>query len=337
MKDHEIDYQNLYNEERSARINAEKLMSTRSKELHFAHDALKSAYHKLKNQNEQLLHQEKLASIGQLAAGVAHEINNPISFVKSNLGTLNRYTDKIVKVMHTYQSALTTLFSGDAINKEAIINSIQVIEEEIDIDYILGDLSSLLKESQEGAERIQGIVEGLKNFSRQDTSELELLDIHECLNNTFRLLNNEIKHKAELVTNFGVIPTLLGHPGSFGQVLLNLIVNACQAIDDFGKITVTTQTNNSSIIISIEDNGKGIDKNDVTRIFDPFFTTKEVGEGTGLGLSISHGIIKKHQGTLDVKSEVGRGTCFTITLPIERINIELEDRRRSDRRSSLNI
>jgi len=335
MNNTDIDYQTLYNEEKSARISAENLMGTRSKELHFAHDALKSAYHKLKNQNAQLLHQEKLASIGQLAAGVAHEINNPISFVKSNLGTLNNYTNKIIKVMNTYQTGLTTLLSGETIDKETIVRSIQVIEEEIDIDYILDDLSALLKESQEGAERIQSIVEGLKNFSRQDTSELEILDIHECFNNTFRLLNNEIKHKAELVTNFGVIPTLLGHPGSFGQVLLNLVVNACQAIDDFGKITVTTRTFNSSIIITIEDNGKGIEKDDITRIFDPFFTTKEVGEGTGLGLSISHGIIKKHQGVLEVKSDLGRGTCFTITLPMERS--EREDRRKTDRRSSISF
>jgi len=333
MKDQGIDYKSLYNEEKSARISAEELMGRRSKELHFAHDALKSAYHKLKSQNEQLLHQEKLASIGQLAAGVAHEINNPISFVKSNLGTLNHYTDKIVKVMNTYQSGLKELLSEEEFDKEIIIERIQVVEDEIDIDHILEDLPALLNESQEGAERIQSIVEGLKNFSRQDTSELELLDIHECLNNTFRLLNNEIKHKAELVTNFGDIPTLQGHPGSFGQVLLNLVVNACQAIDEFGKITVTTKTNKSSISITIEDNGKGIKKEDMTRIFDPFFTTKDVGKGTGLGLSISHGIIKKHQGTLAVKSDIGHGTCFTITLPIKRI--ELEDRRKNDRRSSI--
>ena len=316
LQDDDINFEAAYERQKLARQQAEEMIESRSRELFEAHEALKSTFQKLKNQNAQLLHQEKLASIGQLAAGVAHEINNPTSFVKSNLGTLQRYSGKLLHVMEAYQGALQEIFEADP---ERYPNALQLVtdaENTCDIDYITKDISNLVTESLEGTERIQSIVEGLRNFSRPDSNELESLDLHQCLNNTFRLLQNEIKHKAELITDYGDIPALLGHPGSFSQVLLNLVINACHAIDDYGEIRITTSIDDKHVVLSVADNGCGIDAESLPRIFDPFFTTKDVGHGTGLGLSISHGIIKKHQGTLEVSSELGKGSCFTIRLPI---------------------
>ena len=264
----------------------------------------------------QIVQSEKMASIGQLAAGVAHEINNPVGFIMSNLGTLQEYVGSLKKILAQYEALAKAVEPVAGDEAADSLDKIETLIQEEDLDYILEDVDELLKESLEGTERVKEIVQSLKNFARAEEIELKEADINEGIEATLKVVWNELKYKAEVHKRLGKIPRVLCYPGQLNQVFMNLLVNAVQSIPEKGEITIETKVVGSDAIVRISDTGVGIPERDLHRIFDPFFTTKEVGRGTGLGLSISHSIVQKHNGSIHVDSKVGQGTTFTIRLPI---------------------
>jgi len=286
-------------------------------ELRNATNELQKAYEELKNAQMQVFQQEKMASIGQLAAGVAHEINNPMGFISSNLSTLHKYIERIAEYMDNADRALA------ACATEEQSSQLMLTRKALKIDRIMEDAQQLIMESQDGASRVRKIVQDLKSFSRVDQARTGLVDINEALETTINIAWNEIKYVAELKKELGEVPPIRCFPQQLNQVFLNLLVNAAHAIgSSHGTITVKTWSDRSDIYVSVSDTGCGIPADIRTRIFEPFFTTKEVGKGTGLGLSISYEIIKKHNGEIMVESEEGQGTTFTIRLPQEGIAVE---------------
>jgi PAS domain S-box-containing protein len=273
-------------------------------------EELEKAYSELKMTQAQMIQHEKLASIGQLAAGVAHEINNPVGFINSNLGTLGKYVERILAFMDIQTKAIGSLEDRDL--EEELAEQ----RKKLKLDYILKDIREVVVESQEGVERVRKIVDNLKMFSRKDEEAKKESDINAGLESTINVVWNELKYKATLHKRLGNIPQFKCHPGQLNQVFMNLLVNASHAIDTKGEITVQTSAENGNILVSISDTGCGIPESIIPRIFEPFFTTKEAGKGTGLGLSISYDIVKKHHGEMTVESTVGEGTTFRITLPV---------------------
>ncbi len=272
---------------------------------------LEQAYVQLKQTQGQILQQEKMASIGQLAAGVAHEINNPMGFITSNLGTLARYQQKLFEYQKELENCLDE--TGD---QTAILKTSE-LRKKLKIDYLRDDIDDLLSESKEGAERVREIVQNLKGFSRVDQAEHAEVDLNDCLDKTLSIAWNEIKYKAQVEKDYSALPLVSCFPQQLNQVFLNLLINAAQAIEDHGVICISTQDLGDWVEITITDNGVGIPPENLEKIFEPFYTTKKVGEGTGLGMSISYEIIQKHGGDIQVASEVGQGTTFSITLPLE--------------------
>lgn len=268
---------------------------------------------KLEEAHNQLLQSEKLASIGQLAAGVAHEINNPIGFVNSNLGVLKKYVGNLLQIIDLYESGRHLLAADTALQE-----SIQDAYKKADIVFLRSDIETLISESIDGATRVRRIVQDLRDFSRVDSAEWQCADLHAGLESTLNVVWNEIKFKADVVREFGTLPPVECRLSQVNQVFMNLLVNAAQAIPEHGTITLRSGCVDDKAWISISDTGKGIPQELMTRIFDPFFTTKPVGKGTGLGLSVSYGIIDKHGGHIDVQSEPGQGATFTIWLPVRR-------------------
>ena len=271
----------------------------------------------LQQAQAQAFQQEKLASIGQLAAGVAHEINNPMGFISSNLTTMGKYMQRLREFETTLIEALQK--RGDHETIEIVNNA----RRELKIDRILNDLTTLLEESQDGAQRVRGIVQDLKSFSHEDESQCKPFSINDCLDSTLNMARNEIKYVAVVEREYEpALPLLNCYPQKLNQVFMNLLVNAAHAIEGHGIIRIKTSVEGGDIVVTISDTGRGISPENLTRIFEPFFTTKEVGKGTGLGLSISYDIIKKHGGEITVESEAGTGTTFTIRLPL---NNEISD------------
>lgn len=277
--------------------------------LELKNHELENAYNELKIAQGKVIQQEKMASIGQLAAGVAHEINNPTGFIMSNLGTLQKYVDRITEFIRIQTESLAGLPAESA---EAVTQQRKALK----VDFITDDLKSLVKESLEGADRIKKIVQDLKNFSRVDEAEMKMADINSGIESTINIVWNELKYKATLKKEYGNIPQTKCNPGQLNQIFMNILVNAAHAIEKQGEIGIRTWAVDNAIKVTIADTGCGIPKDKINRIFEPFYTTKEVGKGTGLGLSIAYDIVKKHNGMIDVKSEVGKGTTFTVTIPI---------------------
>ena len=275
---------------------------------------LEEAYRELKNAQSRILQQEKMASIGQLAAGVAHEINNPMGFILSNLNSLGKYADKITGFMTLQKETLEDMAAGAG--PEPLLEKLREEKRTLKLDFVLDDLDQLIRESLEGAERVRTIVQNLKSFSRVDETEFRVAHVNEGIENTINIVWNELKYKAELIRDYGDIPPIYCNLGQLNQVVMNLLVNAVQAIPSHGRITVSTACREETVVITVADTGSGIPTEHLGKIFEPFFTTKEVGKGTGLGLSIAYDIVKKHGGDLQVESAVGEGTTFTITLPI---------------------
>ncbi|KAF0219760.1 MAG: two-component system NtrC family sensor [Geobacteraceae bacterium] len=267
----------------------------------------KRAEGELKTTQMQLLQQEKMASIGQLAAGVAHEINNPMGFISSNLCTLDKYTDRFCEFIRYQSEALAGSRTAEEVAEK---------KNHLKLDRITTDVKQLIHESLDGAERVKKIVQNLKSFSRLDEAELKYADINECLESTVNIVWNELKYKATLNRDLGAIPQTKCYPQQLNQVFMNLLVNAAHAIEKQGEITVRTWREDGFIHVSVSDTGCGIPEKIRDRIFEPFYTTKEVGKGTGLGLSISYDIVKKHNGEILVESEAGRGTTFTVRIPV---------------------
>ncbi len=258
---------------------------------------------RLEQANRQLLQSEKLAAIGQLAAGVAHEINNPVGYVYSNLQSLDAY--------------LTDLFRlTDAVDSAESLEDLSLIKKNIDYDYLRNDLKDLVAESREGIERVKTIVSAMKDFSHIEEEEYKQADLHRGIETTLNVINNELKYKAEVIRDFGELPEVECIISQINQVVMNLLMNAAHAIEGMGKIIVRTRNSVDSVVIEVEDTGKGIAQEHFNRIFEPFFTTKPIGEGTGLGLSLSFNIIEKHNGQIEALSTLGQGTCFRITLPV---------------------
>jgi two-component system NtrC family sensor kinase len=264
---------------------------------------------KLEDAKNQLFQSEKLASIGQLAAGVAHEINNPIGFVNSNLGTLERNVTDLMKLMAVFESKEAEL-------PEAAQQELSKIKKDIDFEYVIDDLASLINESKEGLGHVRRIVADLKDFSRVDQCGWQIADLEKCIDTTLNVVSNEIRYKATVVKEYGHPPLVECVPGQINQVLMNLVVNASQAFPERGQITLRTGEEGMYVWIEVQDDGVGIPSENLQRIFEPFFTTKPVGTGTGLGLSVCYNIVRKHEGELTVRSEVGKGSCFRILLPI---------------------
>jgi signal transduction histidine kinase len=282
---------------------------------------LKKALHDLQSTQSQLLQSEKMASIGQLAAGVAHEINNPVGFVKSNLGTMNEYLEDLMKLLDRYRILEATLSKEKDMREnetlQRALDDIKKQEDEIGLSFILDDYKKVINESLEGMARVEKIVSDLKDFAHVDKAELEHADLNHGIKSTLNIVWNELKYKAQVIKDLGRIPSVKCYPQRLNQVFMNILVNAAQAIEDKGEIRITTRADNGYVEIRISDSGKGIPSDVLPKIFDPFFTTKEVGKGTGLGLSMAYNIIQRHKGTIDVDSEVGKGTTFTIRIPVE--------------------
>ncbi|HET9482390.1 MAG TPA: ATP-binding protein [Xanthomonadales bacterium] len=285
----------------------------REDELQNRNVELEFAYARLKGAQEQLLQSEKMASIGQLAAGVAHEINNPIGFVHSNLGTLREYIINLFALVEGYERAL-----GAAGASPALRGEIDDLKRRFDFEFVLHDLPALLSESRSGIERVKKIVQDLKDFSYAGSGEhWQLADLHKGLDSTLNIVRNEIKYKAEIVKDYGALPMVECLPMQLNQVFMNMLVNAGHSIRERGTIRITTRAAGGEVEVAFTDSGEGIPAHVLPRIFDPFFTTKQVGQGTGLGLSLSYGIVQKHHGRIEVESKEGVGTTFTVVLPVQ--------------------
>lgn len=268
---------------------------------------------RLEEVQRQLLQADRLSTIGQLAAGVAHEINNPIGYVQSNLVTLTDYVNSMFLLISAQDSALRQVRT----EAPALFAQADNIRQQIDFDFLAKDLPTLLAESQEGISRVRKIIQDLREFSRAGHLESwTLADLHAGIDSTLNIVWNDLKYKVELVKHYGDIPPVECLPSQLNQVFMNILVNAGHAIEQRGQITVATHMQGDFVYVEISDTGKGIAPENLARVFEPFFTTKAVGKGTGLGLSISYGIVRKHGGEIDVRSEVGQGTMFVIKLPI---------------------
>lgn len=276
-------------------------------------DELESVNSKLAEIQLQLLQSEKLASIGQLAAGVAHEINNPIGFVKSNLGSLAQYVSQLLALTQAYVKAGQSVEGADF----AAFESARQLLQTSDFEFLSTDLPSLISETREGVDRVSKIVMDLKNFSRVGDTDFQWSDLHQGLESTINVIWNELKYKADVVREYGALPQVYCVASHLNQVFMNLLVNAAQAIVEHGRITVRTGVQASQVWIEVQDTGSGIEPDKLTRIFDPFYTTKPIGKGTGLGLSIASRIVSQHHGSLIVASVPGQGSTFRMTLPID--------------------
>lgn len=297
----------------------ERKVIERTHELTEMYEKLQASKKELENANMQIIHQEKMASIGQLAAGVAHEINNPMGFVISNISQLQKYSAKFFEYYRLYEDLLADIMTMPLPEKDlAVIESLhQAILKErkrLDVDFIIEDVDSLIDDTLEGTNRVKSIVQELKTFSRNDVQK-HMADLNAGIESVINIIWNELKYKATIQKDFGDIPMTYCNIGQFNQVFMNILLNASHAIESKGQISIQTRYSHPNIEITFEDTGCGISEEILSKIFDPFFTTKEVGKGTGLGLSISYEIIKSYGGTILVDSTVGKGTKFTVIIP----------------------
>ncbi len=298
------------------RQSAESALKQRNEQL----ETLNSRFEETQNQ---LLQSEKMASVGQLAAGVAHEINNPIAFVQSNLGALRNHLETIFLLLNDYE-ALERHKTFESDPRAALLT----VRDRVDIGFVRTDISELLTETAEGIMRVVKIVADLKDFSHVNQEEWQRADLHRGLDSTLNVAAHEIKYRADVIKEYGEIPLLDCMPFQINQVFMNLLVNAAQAMDQRGTITIRTGSDAEQIWVQVADTGKGVKPEHLNRVFEPFFTTKPVGKGTGLGLSVSYNIIKMHGGIIEVDSEPGRGTTFTVRLPVQR-GVQLHSRSRT--------
>lgn len=286
-----------------------KVIQARS-ELQKKISELESANQELKETQSRLVHSSKMVSLGQLVAGVAHELNNPIGFIYSNMGHLRDYSDKLIQL-------------AEAVDKDPGL--VSKLKEDFDIDYIKEDLPKLISSCEDGARRTRDIVLGLRNFSRLEESKMKAVDLHESIDNTLNLLAGETKNRIQIVKDYGKLPQVNCYASQINQVFMNILSNAVQAIEGNGNIWITTKLlqkpdGREFAQISFQDSGKGMTPQVMEKIFDPFFSTKGVGQGTGLGLSISYGIIQSHGGEIHVKSQMGIGTEFIVQIPLKNQN-----------------
>jgi signal transduction histidine kinase len=290
----------------------EHLVDQRTAQFKQASEALQREIDERKQLESQLVQSEKLASLGQLAAGVAHEINNPIGFISSNLGALDGYFKQLQEMLDAYRRA------EEAITSSEVIEHLAQLRERVELDFLREDIPLLIKESKDGIGRVGQIVKDLKDFSRVDANQQwQWANLQQGIESTLNIVANELKYKADVVKEYQNLPDIECLPSQINQVIMNLIVNASQAMGaQRGTITLRTGLEGETVSIEVADTGSGIEPDNLPKIFDPFFTTKPVGQGTGLGLSLSYGIVKKHQGDISVRSEVGVGSTFRVELPV---------------------
>jgi len=292
----------------------EERVRERTCEITRTNEALQVEISERKHLQGQLMQSEKLASIGQLAAGVAHEINNPIGYVFANFGTLEGYLDQLFDMLAAYESAERSVSAPD------VAAGLRDLREQVELDFLKEDIPVLMRESKQGIARVREIVQNLRDFSRVDSAqEWQWANLHQGIDATLNIVASEVKYKAEVVKEYGLIPDIECLPSQINQVVMNLVVNAAHAIgEQRGRITIRTGAQDERVWLEVTDTGSGISQDTLKRIFEPFFTTKPVGKGTGLGLSLSYGIVQMHQGHIDVSSVVGQGTTFRVTLPVRR-------------------
>ena len=284
-----------------------------NKELQRQKEELQKTLENLKQAQSQLVQSEKMASLGQLVAGIAHEINNPVNFISAGVDSLSTNLEEIRQVLDIYHKVTSA-------NVKEKLKEIEVLKVKVEYKEAIREINKLIESIKNGTNRTTEIVRGLRTFSRLDEEVLKMTDLHEGLDSTLILLHNKYKNRIEIVKNYGDIPQIECYPGQLNQVFMNILSNAVEAITKKGVITISTLISNSYIQVSIKDTGQGIPKKIRDKIFDPFFTTKGVGKGTGLGLSISQSIIEKHKGSIDIKSEAGKGSEFVIMLPVKQGN-----------------
>ncbi|MEC7823680.1 MAG: ATP-binding protein [Pseudomonadota bacterium] len=319
VKNLETEYQSrLEAENELTQLNQslEEKIARRTQALSEKNDLLEQSNKELKETQQQLFQAEKMASVGQLAAGVAHEINNPVGFVSSNLNTLTDYLS-MFQILMTLVKKLQP--DADIEAQKALITEIHQFYAQHDFDFISEDVTPLIEESVEGLARVSEIVKGLKVFSRIDSDEKQWFDLNHCLNTTLTMVNNKLKYICKVEKQFADLPRVYFNVGKLTQVFTNLLINAGQAIEATGKqgvITVHTYLQGKQVIVDITDTGCGISEENLEKLFNPFFTTKPEGQGTGLGLSITYGIIQEHGGSIEVTSKEGEGSQFIITLPV---------------------
>jgi len=300
----------------------ERRVSERTAALEHANDKLEAdkaeqahLYEKLRETQAQLVQTEKLASLGQLAAGIAHEINNPLSFINSNVICLKDYAESIVEMIDKFEQAVEDTDLKAELDRQKAVYQ---------FDFIYEELPDLINDSIEGVRRVRKIVENLREFSHSGNTEWQEANLNDCVSSTLTIAFNEIKYKADLKEALSELPNIFCIPSQLNQVILNLLVNAAQAIEERGQISIRTYAENDGVVLEIADTGKGMSAEVKAKIFDPFFTTKDIGEGTGLGLSISYGIVQAHRGKIEVESNEGEGTCFKIWLPLTQDDADQE-------------
>jgi signal transduction histidine kinase len=308
-------YKQAYERERQARLLAEQLLDDKTRSLYNSCIELESTLIELQTTQNQLIQSEKMASIGQLAAGVAHEINNPIGYSISNLSILNEYIDSFMTLDKFIVSNV------DSSSLQNVVKAYLELREQENIDYINSDIKPMLDDTQKGLDRVKEIVSNLNKVSHSGGGDKTLCNINNLIDESLKAVWNELRFCSSINKVFAKIPDVFCHPSEITQVLLNILINAAHANENKGALdiisAVVEENGQDYVTVTITDNGVGIPQEILNKIFDPFFTTKPVGVGTGLGLSISFGIIKKHQGKINVVSDEGQGTTFTIYLPVD--------------------
>lgn len=280
-------------------------------------DELDQAYSQLKSSQVALVQSEKMASLGQMVAGIAHEINTPLGYVQNNVAMGHELFPQVQSMMICYQALVDNLLNEQATEDQVSAQMLQIAEmrADININEMLGEMQGLMVDSLYGLGQISELVLNLKNFSRMDAAVMDTVNLHDCIESALNIGRNVLKHRVEVVKELGDLPFISCAPSQLNQVFLNLFTNAAQAIEGNGRLTIRTWSENDAVHITVADTGKGIAAENLSRIFDPFFTTKPIGEGTGLGLAITYQIIQQHGGDISVTSRVGEGTCFHIHLP----------------------
>ena len=291
----------------------ESRLAQKTEELKQAKEELEQARQALKDQQIIVGQQEKLASVGMLAAGVAHEINNPIGYVSSMLNTIDKYNKRIMEVVDGYRALHQE--EGEVTEVRQRLEDLDARWRKGKIDFALKSLPKLVGRCKEGTDRVKGIVSDLRSFSRTDEEAISEFDLNEVIEMSLNISWNELKYKAEVVRDLVDSAMVAGSSSKLASVFVNLLVNAAQALDKQGTITVTSAVAEGIVTATVADTGRGIAAEDLSKIFDPFFTTKPVGQGTGLGLNVVYNIIQQHHGKIWAESEQGKGTKFCIELP----------------------
>ncbi len=294
-----------------------------NRELRERHQELEQTYQELARAQDQLIQSEKLASLGLLVAGVAHELNNPVSFIHSNLDFIGEYVQRLKGIIEAYEAV--DLPEGPARRR------VEELKKRGSLDVILPTLDELIGSCKQGTDRVKKIVMDLRTFSRTDDVGPIMVDLHEGIETTLNLLSKEYKDRIAVHRDYGNLPRVECYPGQLNQVFMNLLLNASQAISGKGDVWIKTSSQGQRVTVAIQDSGCGIPERDLPKIFDPFFTTKKVGEGMGLGLSIAYGIVEKHGGSIRVTSQVGEGAEFTLELPVRLLGGRSETLRSPDR------